>query len=184
MQKDDCTPGRLLAGQLLFFSVALAAFAGPSLWAQEFHIRVLNARDGKPMAGVCLSVYFGRWHDETDIWARTNQDGVAVLHLANNLLVADTGCHAWKRQAYFPSGLDTVALQNVYHVDCQEIGRGLSASGRYVPIEARVPTYSVRRILESGISASNICGKARAQAKPGELIVFARRATLLEKLRE
>jgi len=184
MQKDDFSAGSLFAAPLLLLSVVFANVAGPSLLAQEIHIKVLNARNGKPVARACLSVYFGTWHARTDIWAATNQDGIAVIHLANGAMVAEAGCRALKRASYFPTGVDTIAIRNDYHVDCQELGPGFDGPGKYVPIAARHPTYSIRRILESGITASNICGKARAQAKPGELVVFARSASLLEKLRE
>ena len=184
MRRDDCSSGPFLAGRLLLFSVALAALAASSLPAQEIHIRVLNARNGKPVAGACMSVYFGTWHVNSDMWAGTNQEGVAVLHFVNHFWVAESGCHGWKKESYFPSGLGTIAIQNDFHVDCQELAPGLDKSGHFVPIEWRYPTYSIKRILESGIAGSNICGKARAEAKPGELIVFARRASLLEKLRE
>jgi len=43
--------------------------------------------------------------------------------------------------------------------------------------------YSVAEILGKGISTENICGNIRVAAKPGELILFERPFTLLEKVK-
>jgi hypothetical protein len=43
--------------------------------------------------------------------------------------------------------------------------------------------YSVAEILNKGISTENTCGNIRVAAKPGELILFERPFTLLEKVK-
>jgi hypothetical protein len=43
--------------------------------------------------------------------------------------------------------------------------------------------YSVAEILGKGISPENTCGNVRVAAKPGELILFERPFTLLEKVK-
>jgi hypothetical protein len=43
--------------------------------------------------------------------------------------------------------------------------------------------YSVAEILNKGISTENTCGTVRVTAKPGELILFERPFTLMEKVK-
>ncbi len=43
--------------------------------------------------------------------------------------------------------------------------------------------YSVAEVLGKGISTENTCGTVRVAAKPGELILFERPFTLLEKVK-
>ena len=43
--------------------------------------------------------------------------------------------------------------------------------------------YSVAEVLNKGISTENTCGPVRVAAKPGELILFERSFTLLEKVK-
>jgi hypothetical protein len=43
--------------------------------------------------------------------------------------------------------------------------------------------YSVAEVLNKGISTENTCGTVRVAAKPGELILFERPFTLLEKVK-
>jgi hypothetical protein len=45
-----------------------------------------------------------------------------------------------------------------------------------------MPWYSIKKILESGVSTANRCGKFEAEAKPGELIFFVRPLTWWERL--
>ena len=182
---EDRAPaaGRSQALRQALLIPVLASLAGASLRAQEIRIRVLDAHNGKPVTRECTSISFGTWHG-ADIWAATNRDGVAVLHLANHVLGAETGCNGWRREAPFPPSASTIAIQSDYHVDCQEHGRAPLEPGKAVPLEELWPAYSITRILDSGITASNTCGKFRTGAKPGELVTFVRSAGLLEKLRE
>lgn len=55
--------------------------------AQEIHIRVLNAQNGKPITNECVNVSLGQWHG-ADLLAPANNEGVVVLHLANTEVMA------------------------------------------------------------------------------------------------
>jgi hypothetical protein len=37
-----------------------------------------------------------------------------------------------------------------------------------------MPSYPIKKILDSGVSAANTCGKFRAEARPGELIFYVK----------
>lgn len=67
--------------------IHLAAMCASAVDAQEIHIRVLNAHNGKPITNECVSVSFGTWHGG-DLIAPTNKEGAVVLHLRKNEITA------------------------------------------------------------------------------------------------
>jgi hypothetical protein len=166
----------------------VAVFA-PLLCAQDVDIRVLNGRNGKPITNECLNISLGSWHGG-DLIAPTNGGGIVVLHLENGQVTADGASpHACNGMAALgpkalPRGTDTIAVLPAEYMACQEYAK-FTPNPAKPKLEALVPPlYSVKRIAESGISASNTCGKFRAEAKPGELIFYVRPRSFLEKWRQ
>jgi hypothetical protein len=172
----------------VFLISALVSLPGPLLHAQEIQIRVLNGRNGKPVTNECLNVSLGPWHG-ADLLAPTDKSGVVVLHIAKNDVTADTACQGWSKQAHRAEGTDTISVMGDYYVACQEYGK-ISSREQTKPdalpsvIKTVVPSYTFKKILESGVSAANTCGKFRAEAKPGELILFVRPRGVLERLKQ
>jgi hypothetical protein len=69
-----------------------------------------------------------------------------------------------------------------FHVACQEYGKWMPGDTA-TNLLTLIPPYSIKKIVESGLAAANTCGKKRAVAKPGELILFARRMSFWEKMK-
>jgi len=65
------------------------------------------------------------------------------------------------------------------------LDENLNASCRTLPANQQASQflYSVAEILNKGIATENTCGNVRVPAKPGELILFERPFTLLEKVK-
>ena len=65
------------------------------------------------------------------------------------------------------------------------LDENLNASCRTLPANQQSFQflYSVAEILNKGIATDNTCGNVRVAAKPGELILFERPFTLLEKVK-
>ena len=65
------------------------------------------------------------------------------------------------------------------------LDENLNASCRTLPANQQASQflYSVAEILNKGIATDNTCGTVRVTAKPGELILFERPFTLLEKVK-
>lgn len=167
-----------------------AVFFGTPFQGQEIHIRVLNARKGKPITNECLNVWVGPLHG-AGLFAPTNHDGVVVLHLGNDQVTADAvspaACNG--RAVVGPKLIlkdaDAITITGGNYVDCQEYGKIVPGDAANPNLVRQLwPLYSIKKILESGISAPNMCGKFRAEAKPGELVIFERPATLWERLRQ
>jgi hypothetical protein len=173
---------------LIFVLWLFAAFLAIPVRAQEIHIRVLNGRNGKPITHECLNVSLGPWHG-ADLLAPTNKDGIVVLHMGGGTVSAEvpsgTRCvGGFPVRATLPQGEDRITIAGDYYVACREYRKVVP--GEPVgpnTLKEVIPSYSIKKILESGVTAGNTCGKFRAEAKPGELIFFVRPLTWLERWR-
>jgi hypothetical protein len=166
-----------------FLVSVLAASLVPLLRAQELRVRVLNGRNGKPITNECLNMWIPTFYG-AHIVGRTNKDGVVVLRVADGWFAADVACRGWPTRSSREAGADTITVSGDEYVACQEYAKMVpgDASNRGLMREI-MPSYPIKRILESGVSAANTCGRYRAQAKPGELILYVRPRSFLEKLR-
>jgi hypothetical protein len=165
----------------------LAALSSAPIRAQEIRIKVLNSRDGRPITNECVNVF-----TEGTRFAMvvpTNRYGVATLYVggvgsAPTGAPGGRGCSGLETSHPIVPKLGTIEVRGGRYLFCQEYtnivpGTPATTTEAMKPL----PCYSVARILTSGIAAGNTCGKFRAQAKPGELIVFARPLSLWEKWR-
>jgi hypothetical protein len=186
MKKRSVGLGEAFRGVLLL--CIAAALLGTPIRAQEIHIRVLNARTGKPISNECVNVSLGAWHG-ADLIAPTNKEAVVVLRMARNEVTADTVSPSpCERTAIvgpkpLPKDVNTIAITSDEYVDCQEWAKVIPGQAPKDNLN-RAPSYRIEKILESGVAASNRCGKFRAEAKPGELIFFVRPRSFWERLKE
>jgi hypothetical protein len=179
----------LPASLRVLFVCVLAASSRQTLFAQEIRIRVLNGNNGKAVTDECLNVWLGRRNGE-NLVAPTNKAGVAVLHFSDSQATADAAPqNACNRGAVLgpsplPNDADAIIVFGDLYVACQEYGKIVPGEPATPDIvTGRLPSYAIKKILESGVSAGNTCGKFRAHAMPGELIFFVRPRHWWEALR-
>lgn len=174
----DAPPVLCFGNRWVLFAVALAGSFGSVLRAQNIYVRVLDGRSGHPLTNMCLNVSIGTWHG-ADLLAPTDKDGLIVLHVGGSAVSAEvpsaTRCvGGFPTTATLPLGEDRITPASGGN-DCHPFHKH----------EVNTPpSYSIQEILQHGVVAENTCGKVKAQAKPGELIVFARPRSFLERLRE
>ena len=160
-----------------------ATLFGTQASGQEIRIKVIDGRSGHPATKECLNVSLGVWHG-ADIVPETDKDGMAVLHLINNEFVAERACPGWPSRATRGTNAETIVVVSGSSVTCQEYGKAVPGEPVDPNLPKRImPSYSIKEILESGLVTANTCGKIRAEATPGELIMFVRPLTWLEKLK-
>lgn len=168
---------------------ALVCLCPPRAGAQEIRIKVLNGRSGKPVTNECVNIWLGPYHG-VDLIAPTNEQGVVVLHLENGRVWADhVPLRSCNRLAIygpigFPPGVKTLGVTGDYYNDCQEYAKVVPNAAKPKFVRKIPPSYPIKDISESGISASNTCGKFRAKPTPGELIFFVRPRTFWQRMRQ
>jgi hypothetical protein len=168
--------------------VCVLAMLSRPFHAQEIHVRVLNARSGKPITNECLNVWARPPVRGTALVAPADANGIVVLHFENGQVTADpVPANPCNRTADvgpkpFPKEVGGIIVFGDIYIACQEYGKILP--GALTNPTDTMPSYSIEKIVKSGVAASNTCGKFRAEAKPGELILFVRPRTWWEWMRQ
>ena len=152
-----------------------ASFLGIPAHGQEIHIRVLDGRNGHPIARGCLNVWVGPTVGSTIL--ETDKDGEVALRLveedaSGSIRQYAAGCRGLAVVNPVFNYADTIRVAPVFYMACQARSPGLPG-----------PTVSTEKVVKSGASTENKCGKIEVSPKPGELIVFVRPLTWLEWLR-
>jgi hypothetical protein len=185
MTKHRRTRVRVFAVRLFFRTVVqlfvLVAFSasGTVLCAQTVGIRLVDGRNGRPMASTCVNVWAGKERKEA-MAIPTDKDGVAWLRFTDKEGEIDLH-NRWKDCGDFG------VINPVVKYD-----GSLRVNAGYVLCQLRKPDdswlsmtdFSTKKVLEEGIVTANTCGKATASPKPGELVIFVRPLTWWEKLKQ
>lgn len=165
---------------LLFLSMCLS---GTAFHAQTVEIKLVNGRDGRPVASKCIYVWVGDRSNRSSgplLQTQTDKDGVAPLRLTQE------GSQMSDQTQHLACGLSGVINPLVKYGDTISIRAG------YVLCQTRTPTYSwlamvdfsTKEVLQHGIATANNCGKATGSPKPGEVIIFVRPLSWWEKLKQ
>jgi hypothetical protein len=125
----------------------MSAFLPMHASAQQIHVKVLNAKNGKPFNHVNLTVgtagpQTSSFHIETD------HTGLALVQAV-------------------PNGSISVYVMG-YQTDCR-------------PSLQQQRSFPFGEIVTKGITIANSCGKAMYAAAPGELVLFVRNTTFMER---
>jgi hypothetical protein len=154
---------------------------GALISAQTIEIRLVDGRNGRPMAGSAshMNVWVGTERKEA-IVIPTDGNGVAQLQLT-----LDTG----KINIPEPSkdrGSIVVANPVVKYNDSFQINVPYALCGSEGSNYSWLMSehFSTMQILQHGYVSPNTCGKATASPKPGQVVLFVRPLTWREKLKQ
>lgn len=158
--------------------VLVAGSLGMSLRAQTIRIKLVNGKNGHPLAGTCVNVWAGS-ERKGAMAIPTDKDGIARLRLTDKNAEVNIQ-NQWKG-----CGLFGVINPVVRYADSIRVNAG------YVSCKPHTPDYSwlamtdfsTKKVIKSGFVTPNACGKAKASPEPGDIIFFVRPLTLWEKLK-
>lgn len=169
----------LFRGATVLFVALVLGSSGTILGAQSIRIKLVNGKNGVPMAGACVNVWVGNKRKDA-MAIPTDKIGIAKLRLTNNRGELNAQ-NQWK-------GCGLLGVVN----PVVRYGNSIRVNTGYVVCLPRKPhyswlatmTFSTKKILESGVVTPNACGKAKASPKPGEIVLFVRPLNFWEKLKE
>ena len=166
-----------IVAQFLMLPAFIAS--GTLLYSQTVTIKLVNGRNGHPMAASHVNVWVGSQRKEA-IAIPTDKNGVARLRLTNNDDEVDihnrcNGCGVFGVVNPVVKYDDSLRI-NVGYVLCQVHGSDYS----WLAIKA----ISTKQLLQKGIVMPNTCGKVSASPNPGELTIFVRPLDFWEILKE
>jgi hypothetical protein len=147
--------------------------------AQTIEIKLVNGRNGSPIAGTCVNVWVGNEHKDA-MTLPTDKNGVARLRLTDNDGEIDIH-NRWKDCGEF--GMINPVVK---YADSVRINAG------YVLCHSRTSDYSwlaltdfpTKTLIQQGIVTPNTCGEAKPSEKPGEVVIVVRPLNLWEKLKQ
>lgn len=151
------------------------------VFAQQIEIKLVDGRNGHPMLGKAsyVNVWVGSERKDAIVVA-TDQDGIARLELTSDAarvnispVSPDSGSIVMPN----PVMQYNESLRiNVPYALC--ISQGSSSSW------LTIQHFSTKQILEQGYVSPNTCGKTSVPQKPGQIIIFARPLTWLERWKQ
>jgi hypothetical protein len=149
--------------------VGMFLSGGTTLSAQTVQIKLVNGRSGLPISGGFVNVWVGN-ERKNAIPIPANSDGIALLRLTDK----DSEVDIHDRNPVLKYN-DDLRI-NVGYVLCHIGGSNYSWLA--------IKDFSMREVLDHGIVAANMCGKATALPKPGQVILFVRPLSWWEKMKQ
>ena len=152
-------------------ALGLLAFVPSAHCQTDIILRFIDAESGKPINGISVSV--NAWDENR---GRQKPQPGGILRIDKNMAIVKTGKDGKGIfHLYYQPSLKTL--------DVDPIGT-LRGCSRY--------EFSIEEVLRSGVVASYQAGnpkwcvslKAHANARPGEIVIFDKRLTLLDRIRQ
>lgn len=109
----------------------------------------------------------------------TDESGVARLQLTlnpNEVNVPNSTGHGTIVANYPVVQYDESFRINVPYVVCG------SGEGDHSPLGLK--NFSTKEVLDHGYASGNTCGKVTATPQPGQVVLFVRRPTFMEKMKQ
>ena len=167
-------------GSLNLLATVLLTMPAMSLAAQTLEIKLVDGRNGRPM--VRTSAYVNVWvggERKEAIAIPTDDKGVARLQLTlnpNEVNVPNSTGHGTIVANHPVVQYDESFRINVPFVVCE------SGEGDRSPLGLR--NFNTKEILDHGHASGNTCGKVTALPQPGQVVLFVRPLTFMEKMKQ
>ena len=159
--------------------IVLLVMPAMSLAAQTLEIKLVDGRNGRPMVGTSayVNVWVGGERKEA-IAIPTDDNGVARLQLTLNPneenVPLSTG-HGTIVEKHPVVKYDESFRINAPYVLC-----GAEGSRSWLDLK----NFSTKEVLDHGYASGNTCGKVTATPQPGQVILFVRPPTFMEKMKQ
>jgi len=166
-------------GWLNLLVTVLLVMPAMSLAAQTLEIKLVDGRNGRPMVGTSayVNVWVGGERKEA-IAIPTDDNGVARLQLTLNPneenVPLSTG-HGTIVEKHHVVKYDASFRINAPYVLC-----GAEGSRSWLDLK----NFSTKEVLDHGYASGNTCGKVTATRQPGQVILFVRPPTFMEKMKQ
>lgn len=151
-----------------------------SLAAQTLEIKLMDGRSGRPMFGTSayVNVWVGKERKEA-IAIPTDENGVARLQLTlnpNEVNIPISTGHGTIVEKH-----PVVQYGEFFRINAPYVFCG-SGEGNRSPLELK--NFSTQEVLDRGYASGNTCGKVTASPQPGQVVLFVRPLTFMEKIKQ
>ncbi|MGO4210712.1 hypothetical protein AB4Y89_06055 [Terriglobus sp. 2YAB30_2] len=166
-------------GWLNLLVTVLLVMPAMSLAAQTLEIKLVDGRNGRPMVGTSayVNVWVGKERKEA-IAIPTDDNGVARLQLtlsSNEENIPISTGHGTIVEKHPVVKYDESFRINAPYVLC-----GPEGSRSWLDLK----NFITKEVLEHGYVSRNTCGKVTATPQPGQVVLFVRPLTFMEKMKQ
>ena len=167
-------------GVLNLLVAVLLTMPAMSLTAQTLEIKLVDGRNGRPMVGTSsyVNVWVGGERKEA-IAIPTDDKGVARLQFTlnpNEENIPNSTGHGTIVESHPVVKYDESFRINAPYVLCG------SGEGNHPWLELK--NFNTKEVLDHGYASVNTCGKVTASPQPGQVVLFVRPLTFLEKMKQ
>jgi hypothetical protein len=159
------------------------ALSGTVLRAQTIQVKIVNGKNGHPVASRCMYVWVGDRSNPSSgplLETQTDKNGIISLRLTHEDI--KTNDESERLACGLAGSINPIA----------KYGDTISIHSGYALCQPRTPDYSwlakadfsMEEVLQHGVATTNTCGKATASPKPGEVILFVRPLSWWEKMKQ
>lgn len=150
-----------------------------SLAAQTLEIKLVDGRNGRPMVGTStyVNVWVGEERKEA-IAIPMDDKGVARLQLtlnANEVNIPISTGHGTIIEKH-----PVVKYAESFRINAPYVLCGAEGNRSWLDLK----NFSTKEFLDHGYASGNICGKVTATPQPGQVVLFVRPLTFLEKMKQ
>jgi hypothetical protein len=157
----------------------LLVMSAMSLAAQTLEIRLVDGRNGRPMVGTSayVNVWVGGERKEA-IAIPTDDNGVARLQLTLNPneenMPISTG-HGTMVEKH-----PVVKYAESFRINAPYMLCGAEGNRSWLDLKS----FGTKEVLDHGYASGNTCGKVTATPRPGQVVLFVRPLTFMEKMKQ
>jgi hypothetical protein len=167
-------------GLLNLLVTVLLTMPAMLLAAQTLEIKLVDGRNGRPMVGASsyVNVWVGGERKEA-IAIPTDDKGVArlqITHNPNEVNVPNSTGHG-----SIVANHPVVEYDESFRINAPYVLCG-SGEGRHSWLELK--NFSTKEVLDHGYASVNTCGKVTALPQPGQVVLFVRPLTFMEKVKQ
>jgi len=168
-------------GITIFIVTFFLILYGTPLYAQELYIRLIDGRNGRPVAWAdsYVNVWVGTERKEA-ITIPTDGNGVAQLQLTLNTSIINIPNLSNGRGSIVATN-PVVEYDESFRINVPYVLCG-SRESKYTWLMSQ--NFSTKQVLAHGYVSPNTCGKVTASPKPGQVTLFVRPLNWWEKLKQ
>lgn len=132
---------------VLVIAISLTILVSSAAAEKRITIKAVDGHSGKPFKGITLDLWFGAKAVPPPVRVTTGADGSAVVVI--------------------PDSVESIVIAAQKVGDCRA---GKEKGKSYIDENV----YRIQDILQTGVAAQNLCGKAKRQESRGVLIFYIR----------
>lgn len=160
-------------------ATVLLVMSAMSLAAQTLEIRLVDGRNGRPMVGTSayVNVWVGSGRKEA-IAIPTDDNGIARIQFTLN--PSEVNIPISTGHGTIVERHPVVKYDESFRINAPYVLCGAKGNRSWLDLK----NFSTKEVFDHGYTSANTCGKVAASPQPGQVVLFVRPLTFMEKMKQ